>query len=363
METKPRHKITDRDRQLLKELHKLVTKRVQHLPNSRKKYLKIKLLILPIIYFSLYLIALTQSDKIWLFFICYSLMGIMAVIIFCELIHELCHKNIFRKAQYNSWAFHLFDLLGANSYIWQQRHMKLHHRFPNVNGWDADVEQKGPLVIFPNEQHQKIKKYQPIYAFLLYPLFMLNWLLIRDFRDYFSSNRVIRKVVKIPKLEYIKLFLFKTIYIFLIVLVPWLFFRSTLIQAIMGLLILTISGSLLAMIVLLTPHVNSSNKFPVVNSNNEFQYSWLRHQLNSTNDIKNTNWFIRNIMGNFNYHIAHHLFPKISSVYAPEITQVIKTFLLKNNLPYRSYTLSVSFKKHYELICNNANKIKELYVK
>ena len=155
--------------------------------------------------------------------------------------------------------------------MWQKRHMILHHRYPNVNGWDADVEQKGPIVIFANEPHQKMKKYQPIYVFLLYPLFMLNWLLIRDFRDYFSSKRIIRKVIKIPTVEYIKLFLFKSVYIFIIILVPWLFAGFSFLQAFIGLLILTISGSILAMIVLLTPHVNTSNKFPVANSNNKFQ--------------------------------------------------------------------------------------------
>ncbi len=359
MEQKPRHLNSDGDKKLLKDLHKLVNEKVQQLPKTRINSLKIKLFVFPAIYFVLYFTALTQSERLWLFFLMYSLMGFMVVVIFCELIHELCHKNIFKKAHYNLLAFHLFDLLGANSYIWQQRHLRLHHLYPNVNGWDADVEQKGPVAIFPNEPNQNMKKYQHRYVFFLYPLYMINWILVRDFRDYFSSKRVIKKAIEIPQIEYIKLILFKTVYIFTIVLVPWLFAEFSLIQSLGGFIILTVSCSILAMIVLLTPHVNSGNEFPLTDKNGEIDTSWFRHQLISTNDIDNTNWFIRNVMGNFNYHLAHHLFPRISSVYAPEVTQVVKSFLQKHQLPYKSYPLSISLRKHHELIRNNALHIHE----
>lgn len=357
MEKKPKHLNGESDKKLLKALHKLVNEKVQQLPKSRLNSLKIKLFTFPAIYFGLYFAALTQSDRLWIFYLLYSLMGLMVVVIFCELIHELCHKNIFKKAKYNSLAFHLFDLLGANSYIWQQRHLRLHHLYPNVNGWDADVEQKGPVAIFPNESIQNMKKYQHLYIFMLYPLYMINWILVRDLRDYFSAKRVIKKAIEIPKIEYIKLILFKTLYIFTIVFVPWLFAEFSLTQALGGFIILTVSGSILAMIVLLTPHINSGNEFPLIDNHGKIHTSWFLHQLVSTNDIDNTNWFIRNVMGNFNYHLAHHLFPRISSVYAPEVTQVVKSFLLKHQLPYNSYPLRVSLRKHYQLIRNNALNI------
>ena len=31
--------------------------------------------------------------------------------------------------------------MGANSYIWKIRHIRLHHNYPNVMGWDSDFEQ------------------------------------------------------------------------------------------------------------------------------------------------------------------------------------------------------------------------------
>ena len=360
MESRPRHINIERDKKLFHELKKSINAKVESLPKSRITQLKIKLFFYPLIYFGLYVFALYQADKIGVFFLTYSFMGFMVVIIFCELIHELSHNNVFNKSHHNRIALKLFDLLGANSYIWQKRHVKLHHHFPNVNGWDADIEQKGPVAIFPNEENKNSTKFQHRYVFFLYPLFMLNWLFIRDFRDFFSKKRIIRKVIEIPRVEYLKLFFFKIFYIFIILVIPVAFAGVSILQVIGGLLFLTISGSVLAMIVLLTPHINVSNEFPKIDANGKINTSWFRHQLITTNDIDNSNWLIRNFMGNFNFHVAHHLFPNISSVYAPEITQLLKSFCEKHSLPYKSYPISTSFKKHYQLIRKNAFAFHEM---
>ena len=360
MESRPRHIKIERDNKLFNELKNSINEKIESLPKSRVYQLKIKLFIYPLIYFGLYVFSLYQADKIGLYLLCFSFMGFMVVIIFCELIHELSHNNVFSKSRHNRMALKLFDILGANSYIWQKRHLKLHHHYPNVNGWDADIEQKGPIVIFPDEKNKNITKYQHRYVFFLYPLFMLNWLIIRDFRDFFSKKRIIRKVIEIPRVEYFKLFFFKILYIFMILVIPVAFIGVSILQGIGGLLSLTISGSVLAMIVLLTPHINVGNEFPQIDTNGKINTTWLRHQLITTNDIDNSNWLTRNFMGNFNFHVAHHLFPNVSSVYAPEVTQVLKSFCEKHDLPYKSYPISTAFKKHYQLIRKNAFAFHEM---
>lgn len=352
----PKHSGNNADSACLSELYHLVSKRIGQLPAERLNWLKIKVFLLPVIYIGLYIGALFQSERLWLFYILYLLMGVMVVVIFVNLIHEACHGNIFKSTGKNRIVFYLFDFMGANSYIWQQRHLLLHHRYPNTSGWDADIDQKGPLSVFPHEPVKGYHRYQHFYVFLMYPLFMLNWLFVRDFRDFFSSARTIRKRIKIPANEFLLLILFKFLFIFMIVFVPWLFFGFTFIQGIAGLLILTFAGSILAMLVLLTPHINTGNEFPLTDEKGVLPASWLRHQLMCTNDISFSNWFTRNILGNFNYHVAHHVFPGISSVYAPEVTEVLRGYAASHNLPYKSLSIGVSFRMHYDLIRYNANR-------
>jgi linoleoyl-CoA desaturase len=356
----PNHTLNEKDRVLMMKLYHEVNDRINSLPKSRLISLKIKIFVLPLIYLAFYLLALLQNKNPGLFYVFYALMGLMVVIIFVNLIHEACHGNLFKSRKLNSAVYYLFDFLGANSFIWKQRHLLLHHRFPNTDGWDADIEQKGLVSIYSGESKQNYHRFQHFYIFLLYLLFLINWLFVRDFRDFFSDRRIIQKVISIPIIEFFKLFLFKLLYLFMLVGIPWLFAGFSLIQSLLGLLILTVTGSLFALIVLLTPHINVTNQFPVVQPSGEIQFSWFYHQFITTNDIENTNWVIRNLMGNFNYHLAHHLFPQISSVYAPEVTLIVKEFARINQLPYRSFPLSVALKKHYELIRTKALQIDDI---
>ena len=354
LERRPRYRKVQSDLDLFKELNSRVAKRLEELPKSRLNMVKFNLFFLPFLYFSFYGLALFFAENLLLFLLFYALIGLMAVVIFCELIHELCHNNVFKSKKLNSVAFKLFDLLGANSFIWRWRHLQSHHRYPNVKGWDTDVEQKGPIAIFPEEEVDSFKKYQNAYVFFLYPLFMLNWLLLRDFKDYFSSDRIVGKNLSIPRIEYVKLFIFKFLYLFMMVGIPWLSGSVTLFESILGLLVLTFAGSIVAMLVLLTPHANVENAFPEPGRDGDFENSWFMHQLSTTNDLSTSNWFTRNFMGNFNYHLSHHLFPHVSSVYAPEVTEEIRGFLQEHNLPYKSYPIGVSLIKHFQLIKRNA---------
>lgn len=360
MKPKPRHLHVEGDIKMLKELRNLIYQKVGSLPNRRLWYPKIKLLLLPVLFFGTYFVALINAEKYWIFLLSFALMGMILVFIFHNLLHELAHSNIFKNPKYNAYAYYLFDLLGANSYIWKIRHIRLHHAFPNVNGWDADVEDKGPIVIFPEDTKESYKKHQWWYAFFLYPLFLLNWMLVRDFKDYFLSDRIISKVVTIPRREYIKLFTFKFFNIFILILAPWLFTSLSFLQALFAFLLMTVSGSLLALVTLLTPHVNEENEFPLADENGVIPYSWFRHQLLSTNDMTTTNWFMRHLMGNSNYHLIHHLCPRLSYVYFPEATQVMKNYLVAHQLPYKSYTIWDALKKHYQLIRSNALHINQL---
>jgi hypothetical protein len=52
-----------------------------------------------------------------------------------------------------------------------------------------------------------------------------------------------------------------------------------------------ISASIFALFVLLPLHPLPDNAFPKLNKENGLPFSWLRHQLEVTNDLKENNWF------------------------------------------------------------------------
>jgi linoleoyl-CoA desaturase len=230
--------------------------------------------------------------------------------------------------------------------------VRLHHNYPNIAGWDSDIEKSDFLKVHPKDQTRKGGKLKKFMIFL-YPLFVLNWFLVRDFRDFFTRKTIVRRLGDIPVMEYVKLIFFKLFFVIYMVVIPCLVTPFTVGEVLLSTLIFMIAAGILGLVVLLPPHVNTYSQFPVVSENAEVGHSWLMHQLVTTNDVSLSNWFSRQVMGNFNYHLIHHLFPKVHYVYAQEATQVLRDYCRENGLPYRSLPLMTALAGHFRLILRN----------
>ena len=330
-----------------------VSKTLQTLPSSALAAARWKAYYLPAIFMALYVIALMQSSYI-LFVSLYGLLGITIVVMFLNLVHSASHGTLFKARNLNQSYMLLFDLIGGNSYMWNRRHLKLHHNFTNVKGWDSDIEKCTFLNTSStslSKRHLHIRQL----AFLLYPLFIANWFLLRDFKDFFFSNMIVQKLGKIPGVEFVKLFATKLVFTSYMVIVPVLITPFTVWEVLLAFFTLLFCAGLFALVVLIPPHVNSSNEFHRVNRNAKLKHSWLLHQLYVTNDVTTSNWFTTNVMANCNYHIVHHLFPNISHVYAKEITETIVRYSQKEGLPYKALPLLTAFRYHYKLVSANGS--------
>lgn len=316
--------------------------------------MKVKALLFPLLYLSAYWLLLNYGTSALVFYFSYFLMGILLILNFLNLIHDAVHGVIFKSRWLNDIYVHLFDFLGANSYIWKIRHIRLHHSFPNVMNWDSDFEQSPIVRIFPQSEYKSFHRYQYIFLPFLYPLYLFNWLLVRDFKDFFKEDVLVKKVAQIPTIEYFKLFFFKTIFFTYLIVIPKYVLDLPWMTVVNGFVVLVFTSSILSLLVLLSPHANIHSDFPEPDVNLGMPYSWLEHQLRCTNDVSNDNFFIRFFMGSFNYHIAHHLFPDVAHIYYPEITPIIQKFAEENSLSYRKQSLWDSLLGHFQLLKANA---------
>lgn len=354
---RPSYNLKTGEGKLFNELRKRVKERVNSIPENRDHYIRVKVFLLPLIYFGSYFIAIFNGSNPWLYTGMFVIMGLTLVLIYLNLIHEAAHNNIFKQAKYDKWVLFIFDLIGANSYMWQKRHIESHHSYPNVDGWDTDVEQSGPILIMPHYEPNGIQKYQHRYIFFIYPLYLFNWLLIRDFRDFFSKDRVIYKVHgAMPLKQKIRMVIFKLFYLFYQIGIPVLFLKVSFGLALGAWALQILVASVFALFVLLPLHPLPDNMFPLPDKDNVLPYSWLRHQLEVTNDLSHNNWFIRNVLGNFNFHVAHHLFPTYSYLYYNEITDEIESFAKEHGMNYKRIPLFTALKKHWTLLKMNAEK-------
>ena len=343
------------DEVIFTELRKEVLSTVAILQPERHKTIILKAILLPIVYFGIYAVALLLGENLAILYLCYFFMGLFLVSIFLNVIHDAVHGTIFRSERANAAYVYLFDLMGANSFIWKLRHIRFHHNYPNVNGWDTDIEQSSLARIFPNGTFSRMHKYQHLYLPFLYPLYLANWLLVRDFKDFFNRKKTVRKLINIPGIEFVKLFLFKTLFLFYMIVLPKIILGIGWTAMLGAFAVMLFTASISSLMVLLSPHANTESSFPLPNEHNKFEHSWMMHMLMTTNDITHDNWFTRFFMGCFNYHIVHHLFPNVNHAYYPEITCLLKEKAGIHGLPYRQFSLLTSLRNHYQLLKNNRN--------
>ncbi|MDX2045334.1 MAG: fatty acid desaturase [Chitinophagaceae bacterium] len=334
---------------------------VERLEPKRRGEIVFKAFLFPGLYVFAWTAALIWGQNPWIYFACYFSLGLLLVFIFLNIIHDAVHGTIFKSKMLNNWYVHLFDLMGANSFIWRLRHVRFHHNYPNVNGWDTDIEQSDMARVFPTGGFSKMHKYQHIYLPLIYPLFLFNWLVVRDFKDFFVKKKTVRKLIDIPAIEYVKLFFFKALFFFYMIFVPKMVLGIGWGQAIGGFLLMVFTASIFALFVLLPPHANTENEFPLPDDKNRLPGNWFMHMLQTTNDVKEDNWFTRFFMGSFNYHVVHHLFPNINHVYYPELTKLLEDYSKRYNLPYRKFPILTSLKNHYKLIKQNRMPVTEIF--
>jgi linoleoyl-CoA desaturase len=329
---------------------------IRELEPSRKWESRFKAFLFPAIYVALWAAAMWFGKEYpAVYFACYLGLGLMLVIIFLTIIHDAVHGTIFENKRMNELFVNMFDFMGANSYIWKLRHVRFHHNYPNVLGWDTDIDQSDLARVFPHGGYSKMHKYQHIYLPLMYPLFLFNWLIIRDFKDFFSRNRYVHKLISIPPIEYVKLIFFKALFFGYMIFLPKFMLGISWGQAIGGFVLMVFTASIYALFVLLPPHANTESEFPLPDKDNALPQNWFMHMLVTTNDVQEDNWFTRFFMGSFNYHVVHHLFPNVNHVYYPEITQKLVEYARHYNLPYRRMPIATCLRNHYLLIKKNGS--------
>ncbi|WP_298512091.1 acyl-CoA desaturase [uncultured Kordia sp.] len=313
-----------------------------------KKYIILKGLFL-LTYLLIFYVQ--QSNLIFLLF---GILGVLGIVLAINIAHEAIHGVAHSNTWINSYFSMQLDFIGANSYTWKKRHQFGHHTFPNTLGKDPDITQTDIVKILPKATHKSYHKFQYIYVPFLYAFYTINWIYIRDFTDFFAKNSLLKKI---PAKEYLKLILFKGCYLTIFILLPILFSSATIVQVLMGHLILHIAASYFLTLALVPSHVSEHSVFVTPNSDGKMPYSWAHHQLITTTDFATNNSLTTWLLGGFNHHVAHHLFPKVSHIHYPNITPIIKQLAKKYDLPYHhESSVFHAYLSHFNLLKNNGKQ-------
>ena len=104
-------------------------------------------------------------------------------------------------------------------------------------------------------------------------------------------------------------------------------------------------------------HVSENSVFVEPDANGKMPYSWAHHQVKTTTDFATSNSLITWVLGGFNHHVAHHLFPNISHVHYSKMTPIIKQIIKRYGLKYNHESSALrAYLSHYGLLKNNGKQ-------
>jgi len=292
-------------------------------------------LILP---YTLMLLGLFNSPG--MFVLAWLLVSIGVTGVGLGVMHDANHSAYSRSTRVNLWLGLSINLLGANQVNWKIQHNVLHHTFTNIDGHDDSLEAGIMLRFSPHQQFLRHHLYQGYYAWILYSLQTLSWILWTDFQRMARYKRS-GILVKMSKRSYAflltEMVLYKLLHLFIFLAVPLLVLDLPAWWIVAGFIGMHLFTGFFLACVFQATHVMPECSYPLPDDKGNMENDWAVHQLlTSCNYATQSRWFSW-FLGGLNFQTEHHLFPNICHVHYPAISKILKETALEFNLPYHHY--------------------------
>ncbi len=291
-----------------------------------------------VVWYLVSLVVLLATDLILVQVVAAVSLGLSAAGIGFNVFHDANHGAfpIGRRAN-QAVAIFCCVLLGASRFMWHQKHHVFHHRYTNLHTWDDDIETREFLRLSPDQAFRPWHRYQFIYWPALYAMATIEWIYIKDFKQYFSGR--LNPYLSLPKMsaaEHWEFWITKTVYLLVFVVMPiavlgfWPALLATLVfHAVFGLVLTSVFQ---------LAHMNDLTAFPDLTEDGQsVEDEWAMHQLRTTADFAHTNWFAAWYFGGLNFQIEHHLFPSMNHKHYPAIAKLVAEAANRHGLPYHVY--------------------------
>jgi len=280
-----------------------------------------------------YVILLSNIFSPWWLFAIAGIHGFFTALIGLNIAHDAIHGAYSSNKTLNKVLGLLFNLVGANDYVWKITHNIVHHTYTNIPDHDDDIDQIPILRLNPNQDLWWIHRYQHIYGVFLYTLSSFSWVFMKDYKKFFAYN-IGGHINRHPRKEYYRLFLYKALYYILFVIIPFTVIELPWYQILAGFLFLhAVEGATLSFVFQLA-HVVDGPEFPEPDENGFIDRSWAAHQMHTTADFARGNNLANFLFGGLNFQIEHHLFPKVCHIHYKKIAPIVQDTAMEFGLPY-----------------------------
>lgn len=298
-----------------------------------------KTICMYVIYTTPYVLIMTGVvTNPWLMFGLCLVMGLGMAGIGLSVMHDANHGGYSNKQWLNNLVGYSLNLVGGNAFNWKVQHNVLHHTYTNIHDVDEDISPRGVLRMTPYGEWKAIHRFQHIYAWFVYGLLTLVWVVSKDFARLIKYQRegLVKKQKADITTEWIILIASKVIYISYIIVLPAVILPVTWWQITIGFLSMHYLAGFILAIIFQPAHVIDGTEYPMPDEEGKMENSWAVHQLLTTTNFANNNRVLSWYVGGLNYQVEHHLFPNICHIHYRKISKIVKQTAEEFGLPYKS---------------------------
>ncbi len=290
-------------------------------------------------YFVPYLLMVSGLTAIspWLFYAMWILMGVGIVGIGTSVMHDSNHGAYADNKTVNMLLGGVLNVLGGYSVNWRIQHNVLHHTYTNIGGLDEDIETGVALRMTPTRELKPFHKYQHIYAWGLYCLMNLYWVIAKDYIKIFAYSKadLLKNEKKTKTSALIELSLLKVFYIAYIFVLPIMFSGFAWYQIVGGFVIMHVIAGFSLACIFQPAHVVETSDYGAPDDDRKMENNWAVHQLLNTADFAPNNKLVSWFIGGLNFQIEHHLFPQVCHIHYPKIAKIVADVAKEYNIPYQ----------------------------
>jgi linoleoyl-CoA desaturase len=337
---RPKLKFTGSDR-FLRELRRRVDAYFELTGRSRRDCLGMYFKTATILawFAGAYALLLFAVSSWWLVLPLAVILGLALAAIGFNIQHDGGHKAYSDRPWVNKFMAMTLDLMGGSSYLWDWKHNTIHHTYPNVSGYDDDINIGFLGRLSPEQPHYPFHRLQGIYLWLLYGFLAIKWHLFDDFYN-IASGRIGGHKIPRPYGKDLAIFIVgKVVFFSLAFGVPMLmhpWWAVLLVYAIAAF----VSGVVLSVVFQLA-HCVPEAQFPVPVPNAaggvKMETDWAVHQVQTTVDFSRRNPVLRWFLGGLNFQVEHHLFSRICHLHYPALSKVVEETCKEFGVHYASH--------------------------
>jgi linoleoyl-CoA desaturase len=265
--------------------------------------------------------------------------------------HDAAHKVLPGGGWVNRFASRFaFFFTGVDGYLWEFRHLKSHHMYPNVNGSDADIDDNPFVRLSPNQPWRWHFQAQHIYAPVLYLFAIMS-------TTYWTDFIYLRKkqLANLEGIEHswgaiIQFYLLKALHITWALVIPLAVIDLPWWAVVLGYMIANGCASLMFVFFLIGTHFCDLAEFPEPDVDGSIGRSWADHNMATACDWSPKSSLAHFLSGGVNAHASHHLFPHVCHTHYPAITRLVEATATDHGYPYNCVSLWGMVKSHMRFL-------------